>query len=73
MSHWDGRGALSRLTMPTLVLWGDGDKSYRWPQVEALWQGLPAAGLAVIPGTAHAVHLEKPALFHAVLDDFLKA
>lgn len=73
MSQWDGRGALSRLTMPTLVLWGDGDRSYRWPQVEALWQGLPDAGLAVIPGTAHAAHLEKPALFHALLEDFLLA
>jgi len=73
MRHWDGRSALSRLTMPTLVLWGDGDKSYRWPQVEALWQGLPEAELAVVPGTAHAVHLEKPGLFHAVLCDFLIA
>ncbi|MFU8834931.1 alpha/beta fold hydrolase [Roseovarius autotrophicus] len=71
MSHWDGRGTLPRLTMPALVLWGDGDRSYRWPQVEALWQGLPDAELAVIPGTAHAVHLEKPALFHAMLEDFL--
>lgn len=71
MSHWDGRGALARLTMPTLVLWGDGDRSYRWPQVEALWQGLPDAVLAVVPGTAHAVHLEKPALFHALIADFV--
>lgn len=71
MSHWDGRGALSRLTMPTLVLWGDGDRSYRWPQVEALWQGLSDAALAVVPGTAHAVHLEKPALFQALIEDFL--
>jgi len=71
MSDWDGRTALPRLTMPCLVLWGDGDRSYRWPQIEALWQGLPDAALAVIPGTAHAVHLEKPALFQAVLEDFL--
>jgi pimeloyl-ACP methyl ester carboxylesterase len=71
MSHWDGRGALGRLTMPTLVLWGDGDRSYRWPQVETLWQGLPDAALAVVPGTAHAVHLEKPALFHALVEDFV--
>ncbi|MGX0974783.1 pimeloyl-ACP methyl ester carboxylesterase [Roseovarius sp. MBR-51] len=71
MSLWDGRAALGRLTMPTLVLWGDGDRSYRWPQVEALWQGLPDAVLAVVPGTAHAVHLEKPALFHALLEDFV--
>jgi pimeloyl-ACP methyl ester carboxylesterase len=71
MSHWDGRGALSRLTMPALVLWGDGDRSYRWPQVETLWQGLPDAVLAVVPGTAHAVHLEKPGLFHALVEDFV--
>lgn len=71
MSHWDGRDALLRLSMPTLVLWGDGDRSYRWPQIEMLWQRLPDAELAVIPGTAHAVHLEKPALFHAVLEDFM--
>ena len=73
MSHWDGRQQMQRLTMPTLVLWGDGDRSYRWPQAEALWRGLPDAALAVIPGTAHAVHLEKPGLFHAVLEDFLMA
>lgn len=73
MAQWDGRGALSRLTMPSLVIWGDGDRSYRWPQVESLWQGLPDAALAVIPGTAHAAHLEKPALFHALIADFLLA
>jgi len=73
MDRWDGRGALAGLTMPALVLWGDRDRSYRWPQVETLWQGLPDAALAVIPGTAHAVHLEKPALFHAMLEDFLAA
>ncbi|MET4130229.1 alpha/beta fold hydrolase [Roseovarius sp. MBR-6] len=73
MGHWDGRGALARLTMPTLVLWGDGDRSYRWPQVEALWQGLPDACLAVMPRTAHAAHLEKPALFHALIEDFVAA
>lgn len=71
MQGWDGRGALSSLSMPALVLWGDGDRSYRWPQVEALWKGLPNARLAVIPGVSHAAHLEKPALFHALLTDFL--
>jgi pimeloyl-ACP methyl ester carboxylesterase len=71
MSHWDGRAALVRISMPSLVLWGDGDQSYRWPQVEALWRGLPDSKLAVIPGTAHAAHLEKSTLFQAVVRDFL--
>lgn len=71
MRTWDGRAQLARLVMPALVLWGDGDQSYRWPQVESLWRSLPDASLAVIPGTAHAAHLEKPRLFHAILEDFL--
>jgi len=71
MAAWDGRSALPGLAMPTLVIWGHDDQSYRWPQVESLWRGLPNATLSVIPGAAHAAHLEKPRLFHAVLDDFL--
>jgi pimeloyl-ACP methyl ester carboxylesterase len=71
MSDWDGRPALPRLEMPSLVVWGHEDRSYRWPQVESLWRGLPNATLSVIPGASHAAHLEKPRLFHAVLDDFL--
>ncbi|WP_428687902.1 alpha/beta fold hydrolase [Roseibium sp.] len=71
MADWDGRAALKRLTMPTLVVWGDADRSYRWPQVETLWTNLPDVRLSVIPGAAHAAHLEKPALFHSLIEDFL--
>ncbi len=71
MEHWSGLAALNRITAPTLVLWGDQDQSYRWPQPETLWQGIPGAGLSVVAGCAHAVHLEKPALFNAILHDFL--
>ncbi|EPX79380.1 alpha/beta fold hydrolase [Litoreibacter arenae] len=71
MASWDGRPALDRLTMPTLVLWGDSDRSYRWQQVESLWRNLTAGELAVIPGAAHAAHLEKPEIFHVILNGFL--
>ncbi len=71
MEKWDGRAALSHLTMPTRVIWGETDRSYRWPQIEALWRTLPAAELAVIPGASHAAHLEKPGIFHEVLEDFI--
>lgn len=71
MANWDGRQALAGLTMPTLIVWGDGDRSYRWPQVETLWRGLPDVRLSVVPGTSHAAHLEKPRLFHCILEDFL--
>ena len=71
MAHWDGLAALNRLEMPTLIIWGELDQSYRWAQIETLWKALPDAHLAVVPGAAHAVHLEKPKVFDALLDDFL--
>ncbi|MBE0412765.1 alpha/beta hydrolase [Yoonia sp.] len=72
MAHWDGRSALPFLTMPTLILWGELDRTYHWSQIELLWRMLPNAQLAVIPGAAHATNLEKPHLFNTVLEDFLK-
>lgn len=71
MATWDGRASLSLLTMPTLIIWGDEDRSYRWRQVEYLWAHLPAASLAVIAGASHAAHVEKPELFRLILEDFL--
>lgn len=71
MEQWSGVAGLEQISSPTLVLWGDGDRAYLWPQPEQLWRGIAGARLAVIPGCSHAVHLEKPALFNAVLEDFL--
>ena len=71
MRDWDGRDALEQLCMRCLILWGDQDRSYLWPQVSALWHGIPRAELAVIPGASHAVHMEKPDLFNAMVQDFL--
>ena len=71
MAKWDGRASLPLLTMPSLIVWGDEDRSYRWRQVEYLWTHLPSASLAVIPGASHAAHVEKPELFRLILEDFL--
>ena len=71
MESWSGVTALPTMNTPTLVLWGDQDQSYHWPLPKKLWQEIPNAGLSVIAGCSHAVHLEKPHLFNAVLHDFL--
>ncbi len=71
METWSGLSALPRIGVPTLVLWGDCDRAYPWSQPEQLWRQIPGALLAVIPGCSHAVHLEKPHLFNAMLEDFL--
>ncbi len=71
MRDWDGRDALEQFRMRCRILWGDQDRSYRWPQVSALWNGISNGELGVIPGASHAVHMEKPALFNALVQDFL--
>jgi pimeloyl-ACP methyl ester carboxylesterase len=73
MERWDGRSRLAAIVAPTLVLWGEHDRSYGWAQVEQLWRGIPGASLAVLPACAHALHLERPALFHTLVREFLQA
>lgn len=68
---WDGRPALGAIRAGTLVIWGSHDRSYGWSQPEALWRGIPGADLAVVPGAAHNVHMEKPEIFNALVADFL--
>lgn len=68
---WDGTAALADIANPTLVLWGDRDRSYGWSQPEALWRGIRNASLAVVPGCGHAVHLENRALFNQIVEGFL--
>ncbi|MDP2075642.1 alpha/beta fold hydrolase [Hydrogenophaga sp.] len=71
MERWDGRNHLPKITQPTLIVWGDQDRSYQWPQIEALWRGIAGASLAVLPHCSHALHLEYPGAFHSLLLDFL--
>lgn len=73
MQNWNGQENLSRITVPTLILWGDGDRTYSWAETEKLWRGIANSALAVIPGCAHAVHLEKPEIFNAIVADFVGA
>lgn len=72
MEHWSGVEQLAEIGIRTLVLWGDCDRTYNWSQTEQLWQSIARANLSVMPGCAHAVHLEKPGLFNSVLGDFLQ-
>ncbi len=73
MEGWDGRGRLAAIGCPTLVIWGEHDRSYGWTQVEQLWRTIPGASLAVLPACSHALHLDRPALFHALVQEFLSA
>ena len=71
MEAWDGRDRLGAIQQPTLVVWGERDRSYGWSQIEKLWRTIPHASLAVLPACSHALHLERTALFHTLLLEFL--
>jgi len=68
---WNGTPALPHISSPTMVLWGEKDRSYPRSQPDALLAGIPNSHFALMPGCAHAAHLEKPEQFHAHLDAFL--
>lgn len=71
MQGWHGADRLKQIAAETLVIWGDGDRSYPWQQIELLWNAIPQARLAVVPGCAHAVHLENPDVFNLLVGGFL--
>lgn len=70
-SCWSRIDNLANITNPTLVIWGEHDRSYAWEQIHQLWRSIPNASLAVVPRSAHAVHLEKSRIFNALVADLL--
>ena len=61
---------MKRIPVPTLILAGDEEE----PCLEAcllMKRCIPAAGLAILPRSGHAINLEEPALFNRLLGDFL--
>jgi pimeloyl-ACP methyl ester carboxylesterase len=62
---------LGRISARTLVAVGD-DDMVSLEHTIAIFRAIPDAELAVVPGTSHAVGLEKPAVFNAVMLDFLE-
>jgi 2-hydroxy-6-oxonona-2,4-dienedioate hydrolase len=71
--NWSRVENLPNIRCPVLIIWGEHDRSYAWPQIEQFWRTIPGASLAVVPGCAHAVHLEKPQLFNMLIGDFLNS
>jgi 3-oxoadipate enol-lactonase len=69
---FDVSGELGRLTMPTLVLYGERDRANA-PLSEALAASLPNARLAVVPCAGHEANVDAPAAFNAALRAFLDA
>ncbi len=69
-SLYDFQAAMAASRVPVLLIVGDEDE----PCLDVnLWikRQMPTAELAVLPGTGHAVNLEEPAAFNALVERFL--
>lgn len=62
---------LARIDAPTLIISGD-DDMVRLEHTIELYRAIPAAQLAVVPGTSHALIFEKPDLVNGLVLDFLE-
>jgi pimeloyl-ACP methyl ester carboxylesterase len=62
---------LGRIGAPTLVLAGD-DDIISLEHTAALVRAIPNSELAVVPGTSHALLMEKPDLVNRIVLDFLE-
>jgi pimeloyl-ACP methyl ester carboxylesterase len=62
---------LARIGAPTLVVVGD-DDMVSLEHTGALYRTIPNSELAVIPGTSHAVPMEKPDLLNRIVLEFLQ-
>ncbi len=62
--------ALEACRVPALILAGDEDTPSLEPSLY-LRRALPNAALSVLPRTGHAMNLEEPDAFNALVDDFL--
>ena len=73
MKSWSRTDNLQNISCPVCIIWGEADRTYRWPQVEQLSNKIPRANLTVLSQCAHAAHLEKPQEFNATVREFLDA
>jgi pimeloyl-ACP methyl ester carboxylesterase len=63
---------LARIAVPTLIMVGD-DDIIRFEHTLDLYETVPDAQLAVIPGASHLAPIEKPELVNQLILDFLAA
>lgn len=61
---------IAQINCPVLVIVGDDDVISHHHTIE-LFEALPQGQLAVIPGTSHLAHKEKPAIFQLFIREFL--
>jgi 3-oxoadipate enol-lactonase len=70
---FDQRSALKNIAVPTLVLSGSKDNNAPAPMMAKMASYISQATYVELEGVGHLANLERPDVFNAALDQFLKA
>ena len=73
MSEADQRDLLPRISVPTLLIWGELDVRSPLSVARQFEQAIPDTKLVVIPGAGHVSNLEQPELFNDTIREFCRA
>src|SRR6266568_7833230 len=70
MAEADERDLLPRITVPTLLIWGEQDLRSPLSVARQFERAIPDAQLVVIPKAGHVSNLERPEEFNAAVRGF---
>ena len=73
MAESDQRDLLPRITVPTLLVWGEHDARSPLSVARQFEQAIADTKLVVIPGAGHVSNLERPELFNDAVREFCRA
>jgi pimeloyl-ACP methyl ester carboxylesterase len=73
MAETDQRDLLPRITVPTLLIWGELDARSPLGVARQFEQAIPDTKLIVIPGAGHISNLEQPERFNQAVREFCRA
>ena len=63
---------LHRIDIPTLLIWGEGDRVVTPSYGEAFRDMIPGASMVVIPDACHSPHVEQPEAFVKHFQEFVE-
>jgi pimeloyl-ACP methyl ester carboxylesterase len=71
LAEYDDTAELSRIGVPTVLIWGDADGVVRRDMQDDLVERIPRAALRVYPGVGHTPRWEDPARFASDVADLV--
>jgi pimeloyl-ACP methyl ester carboxylesterase len=73
MTETDQRDLLTRIAVPTLLIWGELDARSPLSVARQFEQAIRDTELVVIPGAGHVSNLEQPERFNEAVREFCRA